>query len=272
MPLRFSSPAAASGHGELWCRSIAPSPLAVFLGPAVFFLLSLPLWRPLHQSLAYHHFHDARALLGIPNIWNVISNLPFLVVGATALLWLARGRHRLPPPLARCYRVLFTGVAMTALGSAIYHWAPGNATLVWDRLPMAVGFMGLYAALLAERMRLDAVATKRLLVVLLAYGIGSVIYWAATDDLRPYVLAQFYPLLTIPLILWIFPAQYTRGGDWLVALAIYAAAKALEDADGLVFGLGHLISGHTLKHMVAAAGAAWLLRMLMTRREVRSQI
>src|SRR5436190_12124751 len=94
------------------------------------------------QDPAYHNFADQRSWLGIPNTLNVVSNLPFLLVGI--LGFFARPRD-LP------YVVLFCGVTLTAFGSSWYHWSPNNATLVWDRLPMAVGFMGLLAAITAER-------------------------------------------------------------------------------------------------------------------------
>ena len=92
---------------------------------------------------------------------------------------------------------------------------------------MAIAFMGLFAGFLSERLRLSGSTSLRLLAGLLAFGLGSVLYWAAFDDLRLYVLAQFYPILAIPMVLWRTPAPFTRGGDWLVALGCYEAAKAL---------------------------------------------
>lgn len=111
-----------------------------------------------------------------------------------------------------------------------------------------------------------ASTSLRLLTCLLAFGLASVLYWAAFDDLRLYILAQFYPILTIPLVLWRTPAPYTRGGDWLTALGFYAVAKALEELDGAIYLAAGLVSGHTLKHLAAAAGAFVMVRMLMRRR------
>jgi hypothetical protein len=104
-----------------------------------------------------------------------------------------------------------------------------------------------------------------MLVVLLGYGCGSVFYWNAFDDLRFYAIAQFYPLVAIPAVLWWFPPQYSRGGDWMAALAIYVAAKIFEHFDGHVFEAGFGLSGHTMKHCLAALGAFWILRMLRQR-------
>ena len=46
---------------------------------------------------------------------------------------------------------------------------------------------------------------------------------------------------------------------WWGVLAGYALAKAFEVADHAVLERLGLLSGHTLKHLVAAAAAAWLL-------------
>src|SRR5262249_49916016 len=89
-------------------------------------------------------------------------------------------------------------------------------------------------------------------------------------DLRLYAFVQFYPLVTIPLMLYLFPARYTRSGDVMVALAWYVLAKVLETGpvDQGIFGMGHVVSGHTLKHLAAALGAYWLFRMMRYRRPV----
>ncbi len=236
---------------------------AMLLAPAALLIaLCALLMGPVPQPLAYHQFHDARELLGIPNFWNVGSNLPFLVIGGAGLTWLARASTTVPAHFARCYQVMFAGVLLTGFGSAYYHWAPDNASLIWDRLPIAIGFMGLFAGFVAERLILPPRPTIALLTALSIYGAGSVAYWAAFDDLRFYLIAQFYPLLAIPVMLWLLPRQATRGRDWLAAIGFYLAAKALESIDGVVFALGGMISGHTLKHMLAAAGACWIYLML----------
>jgi hypothetical protein len=94
-----------------------------------------------------------------------------------------RGWERWP------YAALFAGTALTAIGSAYYHLAPGNWPLVWDRLPMTVGFMGLLTAVLAERV--GHRIARRLFVPLVVFGAASVAYWYRSEgrgagDLRPY--------------------------------------------------------------------------------------
>ncbi len=223
--------------------------------------------RPIPQNPAYHRFVDGRAFLGVPNCLNVLSNLPFLIVGLYGVK-LALGRRATPGAFSDrrehlCYAVLFLGVALTSMGSSYYHLAPDDARLFWDRLPMSVGFMGLFAAIIAER--IDVGAGWRLLPPLLIAGACSLLYWRWSGDLRAYVLVQFYPLLAIPVIMALFPPRYTRGPDLLVALGIYVVAKLFEVADADVFHLGGIVSGHTLKHLTAAAATYWILRMLRNR-------
>ena len=236
----------------------------VLMGLALLAALLLLVIKPIHQPMDYHQFHDVRALFGIPNLLNVLSNVTFVFAGIAGLWWLRADRHGLPATLSRAYAVMLVGTVMTGFGSAYYHWSPSHASLVWDRLPMVVAFAGFYVAMIGERISLKT--ADWLLLPLLAYGIGSVLYWQACDDLRAYVLVQFFPLLTIPLMLWWFPAAYSRSADILTVLGLYVLAKVFEAADGFVYGLGHLVSGHTIKHLIAAAAAFWLVRMLQLRR------
>lgn len=166
------------------------------------------------------------------------------------------------------YFTFFAAVTLTAFGSAWYHLCPNDHTLVWDRIPMAVGFMALVAAMVAERIGVKA--GVRLLLPLVVVGIGSVIYWDVTQsrghgDLRPYALAQFGSLLALLLIFGLFPARYTRGSDFIVSLALYGVAKIFEAVDKLIFALSKIVSGHTIKHLFAALSAYWILRMLRLR-------
>ena len=230
-------------------------------------------WPPVPQSPAYHLFADQRSLFGIPNCLNVISNVPFAIVGLlgliSALSSTAHGTGLFTHKWERWpYAALFAGVALTSIGSSYYHLAPSNATLVWDRLPMSVGFMGLLAALLAERVSVSV--SRRLFAPLLLLGAGSVAYWYWSElqhagDLRLYLLVQFGSLLLVLLILALYKGRYP-GTKYLVSgLTAYAAAKGLELADSEIFAVGHVVSGHTLKHLVAAGGVACLVAMLRAR-------
>lgn len=227
---------------------------------------------PLPQPLAYHTMADERSWLGMPNALNVLSNLPFAAVGALGLIEVfrpGRGRRLFEHRWERWpYAALFAGVALTSIGSSYYHLAPDNERLLWDRLPMALGFMGLLAAVLAERVNLSV--ARGLFVPLLVVGGASVGYWYWGEvhgggDLRPYVLVQFGSLVIIVVLLVLYAGRY-RGGPYLIAgLTAYAAAKGFELADGAIFALGRIVSGHTLKHLVAAVGVGCLVVMLRVR-------
>jgi hypothetical protein len=222
------------------------------------------------QDPAYHQFADQRTLFGIPHFFDVVSNVPFLFIGAWGLLvslqsskqMFAETSERWP------YVVLFLGVLLTSFGSSYYHWNPNNHTLVWDRLPMTVGFMGLLSATIAER--INHGFGIRWLLPLVLLGIASVVYWNRTElagagDLRPYVLVQFGSLLVLILILILFPPKYTGGRYIGYAIGFYALAKVLELADVAIYRVLRVVSGHTLKHLAAASAIVWIVWMLKMR-------
>jgi len=235
---------------------------------------------PVLQSQDYHRFADARAFAGLANAADTLSNLAFVFVGVLGLAFLwrehasgSRVRFATPREIVP-YWVFFAGVALTSAGSAWYHLAPDDARLVWDRLPMTVGFMALLAAIVAERVSVTAGIV--LLPALLVLGAGSLAYWYAGElggagDLRPYALVQFVPAALIPLMLWLFPARYTHGAYVVGVIAIYGAAKLFEALDAPIYSVGHLLSGHTLKHLTAALAAWWLLRGLDARRPAAAE-
>lgn len=247
---------------------------AGLLGVTLAAVAAIGVLPPIPQDPAYHRFADTRSLRGMANGWNVLSNLPILVVGLYGLYRVRRAAIGpqtafIDPRERWLYALFFAGVALTGVGSAYYHWAPDTPRLFWDRLPMTVGFMALLAAIVAERV---SVAGGLLaLGPLLAAGVGSIVYWRAGElrgagDLRAYALVQFLPALLILLMLWWCPSRYTGGGFLLGVLAVYGAAKVFEALDGPIFSLGSLLSGHTLKHLTVALAAWWVLKALETRR------
>jgi len=226
---------------------------------------------PVPQSQAYHQFADQRSLLGIANAFDVLSNLAFLYAGLLGLWYLRRGPQAgaaLHGVEIIAWRVFFGGVALTALGSSWYHLAPDNTRLVWDRLPMTIGFMSLFAIIIGERISFSL--ARKLLWPASLLGLATVLYWYFTEqagvgDLRPYILVQIGPLLAIPILMALRPAKYTRGGDLMVAIGFYVAAKITEGLDTQIYGFGQLVSGHTIKHVLAGIGCLWLARMLRLR-------
>jgi len=224
---------------------------------------------PIGQDPTYHNFADGRVFLGVTNFLDVASNLPFLFVGLWGLFVVFNWRTTFVANIERWpYMIFFLGVALTSVGSSYYHLHPDNARLVWDRLPMTLGFMGILSAELAERV--NRKASVVLLPLLVFAGIASVIYWYATEaggngDLRPYLLVQFGSLLIVVVSFLLFRSPYTQQKWFVVALSAYVAAKLLEIFDEKVYGALRFVSGHTLKHLAAAAAACCIVQMLRQR-------
>jgi hypothetical protein len=232
-------------------------PVLVFLVLMMASLVGLLLLPPIAQDQSYHDFAEQRTFLGIPHFWNVVSNFPFIAIGATGLWQLRRD-----PAID----VLFLGILLTGFGSAYYHLNPNDRTLFWDRLPMAVSFMAILANAIEERV--DAKAGAILLWPLVAVGVFSILLWRWTGDLRLYGWVQFFPGLALPLLFVLFPPQYSRTSDWLFAAALYALAKVFEFYDHAIYSFGTILSGHTLKHIAAAAACFVILRHFQTRRPI----
>jgi len=243
----------------------------LLVGFTVFLAVLAVFWPATPQPLSYHAFADCRALFGVPNFLNVLSNLPFLIAGAwgLALIWrgggsFIDGREQLP------YLVFFLGALLTCFGSAYYHAAPDNPRLVWDRLPMTLGFAGLVAAAIAERV--DLKLGLRSLWPLLAIGVITVIYWYGTErlgrgNLIPYAAYQTWSIVVIVLLIAAFPARrYTHGGLLGWAAGWYGLAKVFETFDLQIYRLlGGTLSGHTIKHVLAAFAVFAIVRQLRLR-------
>lgn len=225
---------------------------------------------PLGQPQAYHRFADARALLGVPNFLNVASNLAFLWVALQGLAVLRKARpgaftattERWP------YAVFFLGLAATCFGSSWYHLEPDHAGLFWDRLPIAACFGALLAATLGDRLGpgwgLGALAP------LVIVGVGTVCYWRystaqGAENVLPYFAFQAATLFSLLALTLGCPSRYTRSKDLAYAALLYAVAVGAEQADAAIFTLGQIVSGHTLKHLLAAAATYQVVRMLHLR-------
>ena len=198
------------------------------------------------QDPGYHNFADKRAFFGVPNFWNVISNLPFLVIG---LMSLTRNR------------VFALGLIVTAFGSGLYHWNPNDSTLIWDRVGIVI-VAGALVSLLVEEY---AGGYARIsLIVAEVIGIVSLITWYATGDLRLYGIAQFFPGLLIIALPLVFRPMNKAHGLLALVLVFYAIAKLCETYDAAIYHQLYFVSGHTLKHIASAASTAsvwlWLVK------------
>lgn len=223
---------------------------------------------PVPQDKSYHDFADSRRMCCVPNAADVISNVPFLFVGVLGVYKTAAGSF-INHNESNAWVVLFIAIALVSVGSAYYHWRPSNARLVWDRLPMTLGFMSLFIIVLEERLAFSLEYPGTFLPVLvlsLLIGAFSVALWSATDDLRLYIFVQFYPLVTLPFTLTLFSARYSHSYHLWYSFIWYIAAKLAELADKPIFSITqYTISGHTLKHLLAALGCYHIMIYLELR-------
>jgi hypothetical protein len=149
-----------------------------------------------------------------------------------------------------------------------YHLAPDDARLVWDRLPISLAFTALLSAMISER--LSAQWGVRLLVPLMLYGAGSVVYWRwsalhGTENLVPYGIAQYGSIAAIFAVAIVRRSRYTRGGVIFAVLLVYALAKVAEILDTRIFDWGQVISGHSIKHLLAGVAVLLVLRSIQLR-------
>jgi hypothetical protein len=226
--------------------------LWLILGLGAAAALGLACRPPIPQDPKYHSFADQRRMLGRLHALNVWSNISFIGVGIVGLIWLIG--HDVPQQWI--WASFFVGVVLTGLGSGYYHLRPTNEALVWDRLGMTTAFAPFFAGILAARV--GEQAGLWLFGPLLVLGLGTVWYWKRTDDLRPYVWVQFSPMLVIPLMAWLLPARYLETQYIFIVIGWYAVAKVFEAADG-PFLRWTGMSGHSWKHLFAAAGCGWVL-------------
>lgn len=220
---------------------------------------------PIPQDLLYHDFGDQRTLFNVPNFWNVISNLPFIIVG---MIGLYRCKNKIdwrgPTGAGLYYTVFFSGVLLTGLGSSYYHLQPDNWGLFWDRLSMVLSFMAFFSIIISSY--ISPKAGFHLLTPFILFGILSTVYWIITEqqgmgDLRLYAVTQYLPMLIIPIIILVWKSSTIKTSDIIIIGSGYGLAKVFEALDSSLYQT-FLVSGHSLKHLAAALSAYWLLIIL----------
>ncbi|UJP06424.1 MAG: alkaline phytoceramidase [Nitrosomonas sp.] len=236
---------------------------------------------PLAQPADYHLFADRRDFLGIRNFNNVVSNLAFLFSGTVGLISLRRIQHTpmqstfLDRKESLPYWMLFLSVTAIAVGSMYYHWSPDNDHLLWDRLFIATAIAALLSAVLSER--IGPLAGLLTLPPLTVLAVLSVLYWHWTEqqgngNLNFYIVMQFYSILLIAWVCLRFPSRYSHGSVFFQIIALYMAAKAAEMLDEKIYvWTATSISGHTLKHLIAACAAYRIIQMLRKRTILQRQ-
>jgi hypothetical protein len=236
-------------------QNLSRAEAGLLLGMAA--LLALALFGPALPASAHQHaLADQRALWGIPCALDVRRNLPFAIAGLWGLVALWRLAPAMLGATSRALATLFfAGLVCTAAGSALYHWQPQDAGLLWDRLGMVLPFAGLLG--LAATSRVSARAGAATAGAVLLSGPLAVLWWSHSGNLLPWAVVQLGGMLVV-LALACLPRRDGALALHLGAvMALYALAKLFEAADHPVFeATGQLMSGHSLKH-VLAAGAAW---------------
>jgi 1-acyl-sn-glycerol-3-phosphate acyltransferase len=228
---------------------------------------------PIAELSGYFAFADQRELLGLPRAMDVLSNLPFLLAGLYGLVLLTKTTEpaTFSKPMAA---VFFTGLILTSIGSAYFHLLPQEGgRLAVDRSGMLIAFTGLVG--LATALKVSLRAGTALAFFVGIAGAVSIYVGNSTGNVLPWALVQFGGLgLIIGFASFKAPKHQANKqpklGLWWIVV-VYAAAKAFEMADQPVFDwTQHLISGHSLKHIVASL-AAWPVIAFFKGNKNRSQ-
>lgn len=242
----------------------------ILLTGMIFYVL-----KPIPQSPSYHHFADQQSWLGIPNTWNVLSNIAIAIPGLFGLFLLfSPNKVQFNDYRERWLWIgVSLGLILTAVGSSYYHLAPDNFRLIWDRLPMTFVFMSIVAALISER--INIYLGLCLWPVLMAIGFYSVWWWYASElqgssDLSFYIGIQAFALLTA-MVMLLSPSPYTRNWDLAAVIVCYGLAVLCDRFDHQINRVTEdIISGHTLKHLAVGLAGAVLIQMIWKRKKEKS--
>lgn len=242
---------------------------ALLLGAAL--LLALAVWGPVLPASPHQHgFADQRVLWGLPCALDVLSNLPFAVAGGWGLWTLGRQRRGVADGVTRATTALFfAGLLLTSVGSTVYHWQPDDAGLLWDRLGMAAAFAGLLGLVTAGRVSPRAGWLTAATVVVAAPA--AALWWAHSGNLLPWAVVQLGGMVVVAVLALLPDRHGALAVQWGAVVAWYGAAKLFEAADHAVFeATGEWVSGHSLKHLLAAGAVLPVLAALdATRAGVR---
>jgi hypothetical protein len=238
--------------------------IAVFIFTAV----ALNLLDPIAQDLAYHKFSDCRSFFGIAHFMDVISNIPFIIIGFLGIRLARKLFKKQTMAYFLMIFVLFVGVLFTGLGSAFYHYGPNNFTLIFDRLPMTLVFTAFFGIILYDYV--DRRVGAWIFYILLVAGIYSILYWYYTEiigvgDLRLYAFIQFFPVVAVPLILIFYKNNELYTKQLLFIFGAYTLAKLCEHYDAQIFEYLGFISGHTIKHLFSALAVYFIYKIQLTR-------
>ncbi|MEH2498198.1 hypothetical protein V1294_004677 [Bradyrhizobium sp. AZCC 1678] len=244
------------GQGHPVPPWIKHAPTIITVGMIVILTLHGRIAQPTH----YNEFADQSVAFGIPHSADVFSNAGFALVAIWG--WLTLRPRRASDHLRAGwpgYRLFLIALLLTAFGSAFYHLAPDNISLIWDRLPIALICAGLLAGVRGDIR--GGSNTGIDVIVLALYAVASVAWWAISDrngagDLRPYLLLQGLALILIPLWQAIYRCPRTDRIAFATAMVLYILAKLAEVLDHEIATALGFVTGHTLKHLIATAATA----------------
>ena len=225
---------------------------------------------PIVQDQSYHAFADRRPWGAVPNAADTLSNLAFLIAGFWGLWKIVSHRgFALNPLICRLVALFLMGVLLTGLASMYYHIAPSDSRLAVDRLAMSMSFAAVLALLAADRVSVRL--AMWVMVVLLFLGPLTVWVWNTSQNLTPYAVLQFGGVAVIAVFCW-RPALHRPGLNFPGLLLFYGLAKLAEALDSRIFELTlGLVSGHTLKHVLAAIGVVVFVMPFFSRPEARAE-
>jgi hypothetical protein len=233
---------------------------------ALLCIIGMSMHSPMAQDLYYHNFADRRTILGIPNFLNVITNVPFLIIGVAGLRVVSIARET---KLKRISSLLFFGFVLLTFGSGYYHLYPNNETLVCDRIPIVIIFMSFFAIIIYDC--LNRYKGYAAFIILNIIGILSVVYWILSEhkgygDLRWYGLVQFFPIIAIPLLLFLYKTPFNYSKEVIPIFVFFGLAKFAEHFDKEIYQcLFNTISGHSLKHVFVAIAGYELVSLIARR-------
>jgi hypothetical protein len=233
---------------------------------AMFCIIALLLHGPIPQNQDYHHFADQRNIFGIPNFFNVITNIPFAIVALFGLREITKADET---KFKNIGFTLFVGFILVTLGSGYYHLWPDNETLVWDRIPITVILMSFFSFLIYDL--IDRKTGYKAFIILNLLGIMSVLYWHLGErqgggDLRWYAMVQFFPVIAIPLILILYKSSFNHYREVIPVFLFFGLAKLAESFDKEIYHLlNQVISGHSIKHLFMAGVEFYILRQIARR-------
>lgn len=246
----------------------------LLLGALLLLLLAAIFGPSVAQPAHHHDFADQRAWGAIPCALDVLSNLPFALWGLAGLACLAWHSRMSTPAAGLAQRGLatlfFAGLLLTAAASAFYHWQPDDAGLAIDRLGMVLAFAGLIG--LAGSDRISSRAGLALGGMVLGLGPLGVWVWAASGNVLPWVLLQFGGMALVLWLACLAPLPGALAIRWGLVILVYAVAKLFEQADALVFVWSSgVVSGHSLKHVVASCAAWPVLASVLRAGKIRAE-